>query len=472
MRFSRHFGIELDQSSLDFVDIELDSDTELYVDPYAIATRRDEWSFECAALVNRFFQEIINAIRAGNEARAMALLSNLHEPNETRLGLSRGIPSGRGVGGLQATQLYQSLSQSTAVQTGFVEDLADCELVVEGIGPDKISDITTNVIRGKLIEYTQQQCRNFDVPIRQVVSGPIWDLENAEWCGGYADLPVVDGRAVVLVPKFAVRWNVLLRHGDYYRHFVLNFMRDNATELGLAYLATRTGAPTKKSLSEEFPLSKRFLLEFSRDHPEVFRQYKQHQAAAPPITDDELAEGFDRFAMANFLSRRLNEIPVGREGETAFHRHVAGILTFLFYPNLLSPRIEERINEGRKRIDITFVNGANSGLFRRFTAVTGKPALKILAECKNYRKDAANEEVDQLLGRFDDTRGWLGLLLSRTTENRQLMDRRCRDVARSHRGFIINLDDSDIHSLLEISARSDESGVNQYLEQRFNVLTS
>lgn len=46
-RFSAVFGIEASQAGLDFVDVELSTDMPLFVDPYAIQIRRDEWSDKC-----------------------------------------------------------------------------------------------------------------------------------------------------------------------------------------------------------------------------------------------------------------------------------------------------------------------------------------------------------------------------------------------------------------------------------------
>lgn len=71
---------------------------------------------------------------------------------------SSGRPAGRGVSGKQAADLYESLRRSRAANTGLLSELTECELFVEGMGPDKISDITTNIIRQNLIEYTQVQC--------------------------------------------------------------------------------------------------------------------------------------------------------------------------------------------------------------------------------------------------------------------------------------------------------------------------
>jgi hypothetical protein len=71
-----------------------------------------------------------------------------------------------------ASQLFAALRSSTAVQTGFLRSLEECELVIDGIARDKLSDLTTNVIRGHLAPYTRDQCTLFDIPIRSVAMLP------------------------------------------------------------------------------------------------------------------------------------------------------------------------------------------------------------------------------------------------------------------------------------------------------------
>ena len=57
----------------------------------------------------------------------------------------------------------------------FLASLEECELMIEGIGRDKISDLTTNVIRTHLIEYTQDQCTLHGVPLQNVAVAPCFD---------------------------------------------------------------------------------------------------------------------------------------------------------------------------------------------------------------------------------------------------------------------------------------------------------
>ena len=83
---------------------------------------------------------------------------------ETRLGQSIGKAKGRGVGPHQVRGLYQAFAESKAVETGLLTDLSDCGLFIDGIRNDKISDITTNIIRRKLVEFTKEECLKWDVP--------------------------------------------------------------------------------------------------------------------------------------------------------------------------------------------------------------------------------------------------------------------------------------------------------------------
>jgi hypothetical protein len=63
------------------------------------------------------------------------------------------------------------------------------------------------------------------------------------------------------------------------------------------------------------------------------------------------------------VSRVLQDTPPGRANATAYHHLMAGIITYLFYPNLITPTVEYDINQGRKRIDISYANAAERGFF-------------------------------------------------------------------------------------------------------------
>ena len=243
MRFSSYFHIGLSQPELDFVDVELDEDMRLFIDPYPIATRADALSVACSRDITIFFQEFIERIRSKDHQGARELLGNLHEPNETRLGLSSGIPRGSGISGQLADKIFAALAESKAIETGFIKDISDTELFIDGIGPDKISDLATNIIRRRLVEYTQEQCRLHGIQLRgTVASGPLWDSDELSWTDDYVPLPVAEGKKILLVPKYLVRWKPELSPQEYYQHYVLNFLQaQELNESGLSSGAPRPG---------------------------------------------------------------------------------------------------------------------------------------------------------------------------------------------------------------------------------------
>ena len=95
VRFSEIFNIGLEQPQLDFVDIEPDTDTPLFIDPFAISLKGDAWSETCHQHITHFFQTALDHVRAGRDQQARLMLNGLSEPNETCLGLSQGAPAGR-----------------------------------------------------------------------------------------------------------------------------------------------------------------------------------------------------------------------------------------------------------------------------------------------------------------------------------------------------------------------------------------
>lgn len=277
-RFSDHFSLGKSQAELDFVDIPLNTDLPLFLDPYALSIEEDPWFVECNDLVVGYFQLVIDSIRNNDLKTAGRLLSNLHEPNDTHLGYSEGRPDGRGIGSRQANDLYRRLRASKAARTGRLQDLADCELIIPRIGNDKISDITVNIVRGKLVEYTESQCNLLGIPTRRVASGIFWDADRAQWINRYANLPVYRNERLLLVPKSAVRHRLAADHREYYRHFVLEYLQAEHLEAGsslVTVLKNGNRRVTKKDLESRYPLSKEFLFQFSEEHPEVLERYKE-----------------------------------------------------------------------------------------------------------------------------------------------------------------------------------------------------
>lgn len=479
MRFSEIFDIGLEQPQLDFVDIEPDRDTPLFIDPFAISLKGDAWSEICHQHITHFFQTALDHIRAGRDQQARQMLNGLSEPNETCLGMSQGAPAGRGVGGRQAFDLYESLAASQAAQNGLLEELAECDLFIPGIGSDKISDITTNIVRRPLIEYTQQQCALHGIVLNgDYPSGRFWDMGASAWRQEYVRLPVVDQRRLILVPKYTVRRKMALDSQEFYSHHILNFIQEEEfarqSPLVRVLASGERRPPTKKLLKEHFPFSKDFVTRFSEQHPDVLDRYKRFyseiEGARGPLRHQDFDDEFDEAVFARALAAALPAIAPGNEAADRYHTFIMGALEFIFWPNLIYPKKEHEVHEGRKRIDITYTNAAQDGFFWRAHTAHNIASRLIMVECKNYSKDPANPEIDQLAGRFGANRGQLGMLLYRTVDDYDRLCARCRDTAQDGRGYMIALGDAQVVEFLELISNGHRAAIDARLQGIFNRL--
>lgn len=224
MRLSQIFGLNVRQAELDFVDVDIDRDTPLFLDPFVLANRTDPWSTQASNTVRSFFHYFINLLYAGETEEARSLFDYLREPNETCLGLSKGRPRGNGIGDGDAERIFDSLAESRAAQTGLLNDLEDCRIFVDGVDKDKTSDMTTNIIRKHLLDYTIQQCGLWAITMeRNAPSGFYWNSAQRQWESGQSDILLVGGRKILLVPKAVVSYSKKHTPQQFHQHFVLNF---------------------------------------------------------------------------------------------------------------------------------------------------------------------------------------------------------------------------------------------------------
>lgn len=461
MRVSSYFKLGRSQPTLDFVDVRYDRDTPLFLSPRALASLPSPWGQECAHLIQNFFATVLKLIAAGKHGDAEMLLGALKEPNETHLGLSKGESRGRALGDSSAHDVWSALSTSRAAKSGLIKDLEDTVLLIEGISVDIISDISTNIIRGPLIDYTQRVARQYGISLQSgIPSGPIWNSKLAIWEERYVDLPMTPKGKLLLVPKAIVRRHLAYNLEEYYRHYISTFLQKlelNANS-SLVHVVKKTKERKvhKKAIAEKYGSSKKDVIRETIAHPDVLKKYKDEKDKKPylALEHDAIAaiEGTGKPAWDSLLAAVV-DTPKGKSGAVQYEEAVEALMTALFYPDLTNPIVQHEIHDGRKRVDITYTNMASAGFFK--WVATHYPSMLMFIECKNYDGEVANPELDQLSGRFSPSRGRVGLLVVRQFKDKARFLRRAQDTVKDDRGFILPLDDDDLRCLVE-SRKSDE----------------
>jgi hypothetical protein len=179
------------------------------------------------------------------------------------------------------------------------------------------------------------------------------------------------------------------------------------------------------------------------------------------------------------LNQYLMELKKLRPGPTnasRYHNLIFNILKGIFDGDRLrKPTKEREINEGRKRIDITFNNksSTDSGFFHDLKSRYDIPCPIIFIECKNYSSDLANPEFDQISGRLNKRRGMFGIIVCRKIEDRNRIVLACKDLVKENpesEKYVIVLDDDDVEQLITMRINNQEPEIDDYLEEKIKEL--
>lgn len=485
MKISDTFSLGLTQGYLDFIDIDIDTETDLevFIDPTALRDLQSPWGNACASLVQQYFSTVLDYIKNNQHDKAKALLSNLKERNEFHIGYSSGKSRGSAFGNKSAELMWNALVKSKAATSGLLKDLEDSCLLIEGIGKDMISDAVCNIIRPKLIEYTQDMCKYYNIPLYpNINSGPIWNNQTKIWENTFVDLPLANGDIFLLIPKNIVRRKISYDFNEYYRHYILEELQIEHIRQGssLVYFL-KSGAPrvNKKDLIKKYGQTKESGIKQTLGREHIFYKYKsdKEKTLKQPLTNEQIQE-IQNVPEVDWdtLIKELRAIPKGKKHADDYEKVIEIFLTPLFYPNLNYPIRQQNLHEGRKRVDLVFNNESKSGFF--FWLAAHYPSAFIFIECKNYTNKIANPEIDQLAGRFSPNRGKVGLLIYRESDNQKVLEQRCKDTAQDKRGYMIALSDEDIIQIIEDyrSSSPHNGGIkrNEYplLRTKFNKLVN
>ncbi|WP_240623983.1 hypothetical protein [Ahniella affigens] len=413
-------------------------------------------------MLQDYFQEVLKAIRSADHDRAKGLLACLNERNEFHIGFSKHESRGRALGKVSAEDIWKSLVRSKAAETALLEDLEDSVLFVDGIGPDKLSDAVCNIIRRPLIAYTQQACNYYGIKLEaEVNSGPLWDSKEKEWSSTLIRLPVTKAGPLILLPKIIVRAQQSYRFGQFYQHYLLPTLQQHHLSINSDLVRVLKSKKNKggrrvykKDLADRYGNDKLAAAKATIEHPEALTKFRQDKRRdrSRPLDHSAFAE-IENVPVPNFvkLVENVRALKPGKDQAQAYEDAIEKLLTAVLYPSLCSPIKQSPLHEGRKRIDITYVNAAKEGFF--YWLAQKYPAPHIFVECKNYGKEIGNPELDQLTGRFSPSRGQVGLLVVRSIENRELLIKRCKDAATDQRGFVLVLEDAD---LLDFATKRNE----------------
>ncbi len=275
MRFSDLFNV-VPTPNDDWFDPILTVDTRLFIDPFLVYSTNHPAFSGAHDEVIAFFNSVFRLVaQSGGDTQSpvwQAAASRLLFPEveEVCLGYTGGGTAGSGSGVFLGRVIASALWE--AVEAGLTEirHFEEVSILRDGIGADRISDITASLIRARLASYTQSVARRHSIPLAEAhYSRGTYDHVQERWIPLHAELPrnPYSSRPILLVPRRYLRNLPTISPEDFWEYCYSN---ENET-LRLEYSRDVTRRVDKARI-----------ISFARRHPEIRSRYIAHREGHPP----------------------------------------------------------------------------------------------------------------------------------------------------------------------------------------------
>ena len=431
---------DITQSEVDFVIPRLGVDIPLGIDPFLLYKSRSSTFSQLHDMILKAFNAGIQALREGKSENARYLF-DFPEVHEIGFGYSRRSKRGSGVGDFLASLIIETLENSPALLKRGVRHIEEMQLTSIGIGSDRISDITANLIKAFLIEYTQKQSKMWEIPLtKNVPISHIFDQDRFEWFDRYVDLPIspIDQQPILLVPRRIVRNLPWINYNDYFR-----------TEFSAHLRANRKKSKSKTKIR----FSKNQVVSITRAQIERVDQYikKKEKNAAEAQPSLDYLDTTKCIQESQKLQSLLNEIPIGAAHATKYQQTVLEILNLLFNPELIDGEMEARTVEGTERRDILFTNDSDQSFWDYIR--NEHSSFLLMFEIKNVQRlEAAH--LNQTATYLGDRVGHLGFIVTRNSPSKASQRKAFSIFNDSNpRKIILFLSDADLIEMLDMKCQ-------------------
>lgn len=421
----------LSQYQVDFVIPRIGVDLPLGIDPFLLFKSRDADYRKLHKLIIDTFNAGVKAIRDGDTDEARRLF-DFPEVSAVGFGYTQGGKRGSGVGSHLAALIIDTLNASPALQQRGVQHVEEMQLLSAGIGPDRVSDIAANILKRFLIDYTQRQCRIWDLEMmKNVPMQHVFDHVSRQWEDSFEELPISphNGEPILFVPRRIVRVLPWINYDDFVRSEFNAYLNARREQVKRAAAQSKTDVVmvTRRDLS---------LVENY-----VKTREAQGDQARPAL--DYIDE--DAYREAEQLKKRLATIPPGRANAEEYQRLILEILNYLFNPELIDGQPEVRTIDGTERRDIIFTNDSDEAFW---DYIRNRYGLLLMFEAKNTHEldmAAINQTATYLGKRI----GKLGVIVTRHAP-KETVAKKIMTVFNDGEKVILTLCDDQVNELLNL----------------------
>lgn len=270
-------------ANFEFVDVQLDSDNRIFIDPVVLENATDEWSISANRCVQSFFDCLFTTLKNGYSDR---LFEHAHEQNAIKFGYG----NGRNGKGKTADGLKEALGKLKKLIyiIPTISKGEDIPVLVEGFAEDCMSDLLANILHEQLNAFTAQQMRSRGIPANEIRTFWSWDAVGGAWHQVTRESWSYKGQELLMVPKWVVRKNYLFKAHQYLYGVIIERIQVEEGHEDMKKIDILNNMP-KNDEHWEYET----VIRYTKEHPDALDEYhkripRYYSRAHGVMSDEEL----------------------------------------------------------------------------------------------------------------------------------------------------------------------------------------
>lgn len=259
---------------VEITQLDFEHDNKLFIDPYRIDEKKSKLLKKAKEKILKYFDLFFYTVEHNLRDNATEMGRHLHEINATKLGYSRkeDIPKGKG---FSQRDLLVIFDEAIKVRD-YIQDMPDILVLAENVGPDKVSDLTTNIIYEELLEFTKEIIDKYKLKIEFIKKRKwIFDVYKQQWEKKEILIPCIDNEEILFIPTGLVASYEIFSYENVYNKLVYPFYKNNTSIHRLIRLLKNgEERPNCKKIKKKYPMRRETVKEFKQSYTDRYNQYK------------------------------------------------------------------------------------------------------------------------------------------------------------------------------------------------------
>ena len=423
-RLVDYYNIPVTQEEVSFAIPFLDEDIPLYLDPFLLWKSPSQQDNALHISLLNSFNQLGFLSEKGHMDTAAQTLIELSECREAGLGngrTKRGLKISSKTA-LEILSLYRDVPQIR--ENGFYH-FEEIQLLVNNISKDRISDISCGLLKSFLVDYTQDECMKYSIPMEKFTDLPIYNNRTFKQEPETVDLPYnpETNSPIIFIPKRWLRYSPWINYDEYFEK---------------AYVKQYT----------DLQKSKINILDYNRqnyDMVSAFVSLKERKKS--DCRNDPLFKQIPVISAQKCLNGIL-KLPTGKNenADKKYENYCTKLMASLLYPHLDFAQPQSRIESGSQIRDLIFYNNCSypflEDLYKHYEC------RQIVFEMKNVN-ELSREHINQINRYLSDQFGRFGVILTRNPPKKNIF-KNTIDLWAGQRRCIICLTDSDVQMMANV----------------------